>query len=107
MDECNIKLKKKNEIILLKLGGSLLTDKNTPFSLREDILESCINQISKSKKDIILIHLPQRCIFLTSYNDQNFHIKNLQHLGKHLKSIGLYFLFLVQLFCSPKIFTYL
>ncbi len=56
MDECEIKLKSKNEIILLKLGGSLLTDKNKPFSLREDILESCLNQIIESKKAIILIH---------------------------------------------------
>ncbi len=49
-------MKSKNEIILLKLGGSLLTDKNKPFSLREDILESCLNQIIESKKAIILIH---------------------------------------------------
>ncbi|MFW9971434.1 MAG: type 2 isopentenyl-diphosphate Delta-isomerase [Candidatus Odinarchaeota archaeon] len=49
-------MKINNEIILLKLGGSLLTDKNKPFSLREDILESCINQIIESKKRIILIH---------------------------------------------------
>lgn len=49
-------MKKDNEIILLKLGGSLLTDKNTPFSLREEILESCISQIIESKKLIVLIH---------------------------------------------------
>ncbi|MFW9828591.1 MAG: type 2 isopentenyl-diphosphate Delta-isomerase [Candidatus Thorarchaeota archaeon] len=49
-------MKKNNEIILLKLGGSLLTDKNEPFSLREEILEKCINQIIESKKLIILIH---------------------------------------------------
>ena len=45
-----------NEIILLKLGGSLLTDKNTPFSLRKEILESCLSQIIESKKLIVLIH---------------------------------------------------
>lgn len=56
MDECEIKLKSKNEIILLKLGGSLLTDKNKPFSLREDILENCLNQIIESNKSIVLIH---------------------------------------------------
>ncbi len=56
MDECEVKLKNNNEIILLKLGGSLLTDKNDPFSLREKILESCLNQIIDSKKLIILIH---------------------------------------------------
>ncbi|MEE9377183.1 MAG: type 2 isopentenyl-diphosphate Delta-isomerase [Candidatus Lokiarchaeia archaeon] len=49
-------MKNNNEIILLKLGGSLLTDKNDPFSLREKILESCLNQIIDSKKLIILIH---------------------------------------------------
>jgi len=49
-------LKNKNEIILLKLGGSLLTDKNKPFSLREDILENCLNQIIESNKLIVLIH---------------------------------------------------
>jgi len=49
-------LKRKNEIILLKLGGSLLTDKNKPFSLRDNILESSLNQIIESKKSIILIH---------------------------------------------------
>jgi len=49
-------LKNNNEIILLKLGGSLLTDKNTPFSLREEILESCLSQIIESKKLIVLIH---------------------------------------------------
>ena len=56
MDECESKLKSSNEIILLKLGGSLLTDKNKPFSLREEILESCLTQIIKSKKSLILIH---------------------------------------------------
>ncbi len=56
MDECELNLKNKDEIILLKLGGSLLTDKNKPFSLREDILESCLSQIIESKKAIILIH---------------------------------------------------
>lgn len=56
MDECNIKLKGKKDIIILKLGGSLLTDKNIPFSLRENILEKSINQIIESKKLIILIH---------------------------------------------------
>ncbi|NVM36872.1 MAG: type 2 isopentenyl-diphosphate Delta-isomerase [Candidatus Lokiarchaeota archaeon] len=49
-------MKNDNEIILLKLGGSLLTDKNTPFSLREEILESCLSQIIESKKLIVLIH---------------------------------------------------
>jgi len=49
-------LKNSNEIILLKLGGSLLTDKNKPFSLREDVLRSVIEQIIDANKKIILIH---------------------------------------------------
>ncbi|MHA2367044.1 MAG: isopentenyl phosphate kinase, partial [Candidatus Hodarchaeales archaeon] len=49
-------MKGKKEIILLKLGGSLLTDKNKPFSLREDVLDSCLNQIIESQKSVILIH---------------------------------------------------
>lgn len=49
-------MKQLNEIIILKLGGSILTDKNKPFSLREEILEKCLNQIIESKKLIILIH---------------------------------------------------
>ncbi|UCD00841.1 MAG: type 2 isopentenyl-diphosphate Delta-isomerase [Promethearchaeota archaeon] len=49
-------MKSNNEIILLKLGGSLLTNKNKPFSLREETLESCLTQIIESKKPLILIH---------------------------------------------------
>ncbi|MFX1503622.1 MAG: type 2 isopentenyl-diphosphate Delta-isomerase, partial [Promethearchaeota archaeon] len=56
MDECELKLKSINEIILLKLGGSLLTDKNKPFSLREEVLERCLSQIIESNKLIVLIH---------------------------------------------------
>jgi len=44
------------EIIILKLGGGLLTDKNKPFSLREDVIDSTIQQIIDSGKKIILIH---------------------------------------------------
>ena len=44
------------EIILLKLGGSLLTDKNKPFSIREDVVKSAIHQIIEANKKIILIH---------------------------------------------------
>ncbi|MFX0144885.1 MAG: type 2 isopentenyl-diphosphate Delta-isomerase [Candidatus Hodarchaeota archaeon] len=49
-------MKSVNEIVLLKLGGSLLTDKNKPFSLREGVIDNCINQVIESKKPIILIH---------------------------------------------------
>jgi isopentenyl-diphosphate delta-isomerase len=45
-----------NTIYLLKLGGSLLTDKNKPLSLREDVINSTIEQILESNKKIVLIH---------------------------------------------------
>jgi len=49
-------LNTKNEIILLKLGGSLLTDKNKPKSIREDIVKSAIQQIIDANVKLILIH---------------------------------------------------
>ena len=49
-------MKSNYEIILLKLGGSLLTDKNKPFSIREDVVRSVIQQIIDANKKIILIH---------------------------------------------------
>ncbi len=56
MDECELNLRNNNEIVLLKLGGSLLTDKDKPFSIREDIVKSAIQQIINANKKIILIH---------------------------------------------------
>ncbi len=47
---------KDKKIILLKLGGSLLTDKNKPFSIREDIVKSAIRQIIDAKEKLVLIH---------------------------------------------------
>jgi isopentenyl-diphosphate delta-isomerase len=49
-------LKSNNEIILLKLGGSLLTDKNEPFSIRENVVRNVIQQIIDANRKIILIH---------------------------------------------------
>ncbi|MHA1343672.1 MAG: amino acid kinase family protein, partial [Promethearchaeota archaeon] len=49
-------MNEKNKIIILKLGGSLLTDKNKPFSIRKQVLENVIQQIIDSGKKIILIH---------------------------------------------------
>lgn len=46
----------KTELIILKLGGSLLTDKNEPFSIRNEILEQSVNEIVKSKKKVIIVH---------------------------------------------------
>ena len=44
------------DIILLKLGGSLLTDKNKPFSIREDVVKSAVRQIIDANEKLILIH---------------------------------------------------
>jgi isopentenyl phosphate kinase len=49
-------LKRSKEIILLKLGGSLLTDKNKPFSIREEVVKSAIQQIIDAREKLILIH---------------------------------------------------
>ncbi|MHA1193200.1 MAG: isopentenyl phosphate kinase [Promethearchaeota archaeon] len=49
-------MKAENSVILLKLGGGLLTDKNKPFSIREDIVKSAVNQIIEANEKIILIH---------------------------------------------------
>ena len=56
MDESELKLKTKKEIILLKLGGSLLTDKNTPSSIREEIVKNAVQQIIDANERLILIH---------------------------------------------------
>ena len=49
-------MKGSNEIFLLKLGGSLLTDKNKPFSIREDVAKSAVLQIIDANEKLILIH---------------------------------------------------
>ncbi|MFW9941640.1 MAG: isopentenyl phosphate kinase [Candidatus Thorarchaeota archaeon] len=49
-------MKRKKEIILLKLGGSLLTDKSKPFQIREDVAKSTIQQIINANEKVILIH---------------------------------------------------
>ncbi|MBA7671756.1 hypothetical protein ES703_79919 [subsurface metagenome] len=38
------------------MGGSLLTDKNIPFSIREEVVNSAIQQIIDANKKLILIH---------------------------------------------------
>ncbi|MFX1445202.1 MAG: isopentenyl phosphate kinase [Promethearchaeota archaeon] len=49
-------MKSINKIILLKLGGGLLTDKNKPFSIREDAAKSAVQQIIEANEKVILIH---------------------------------------------------
>jgi isopentenyl-diphosphate delta-isomerase len=47
---------KNEDVILIKLGGSLLTDKKEPFSLREQVCKNIINQIVNAQKKLILVH---------------------------------------------------
>ena len=49
-------MKNINEVVILKLGGSLLTDKNKPFSIRKEVVNMSIKQIITSKKKVIIIH---------------------------------------------------
>jgi len=49
-------LNAERSVILLKLGGGLLTDKNKPLSIREDVVKSAVNQIIDANEKIILIH---------------------------------------------------
>ncbi|MGV9174060.1 MAG: type 2 isopentenyl-diphosphate Delta-isomerase [Promethearchaeia archaeon] len=46
----------EKNVIILKLGGSVITEKKQPFSLRKEIIENTINQIIESNKRIILVH---------------------------------------------------
>ncbi|MFW9898567.1 MAG: type 2 isopentenyl-diphosphate Delta-isomerase [Candidatus Thorarchaeota archaeon] len=49
-------MRSSNEIILLKLGGSLLTDKNKYFSIRENVIKSAVQQIIDANEKLIIIH---------------------------------------------------
>ncbi|MHA2068304.1 MAG: amino acid kinase family protein, partial [Candidatus Thorarchaeota archaeon] len=49
------------ELTILKLGGSLLTDKTTPFTIREDVLRSAAQEIKECLdggliQSLVLIH---------------------------------------------------
>ena len=46
----------QSSVIILKLGGGLLTDKNEPLSIREDVVISAVKQIIEANEKIILIH---------------------------------------------------
>jgi len=60
-------MKDNNEIILLKLGGSLLTDKDKPSSIREDVVESAIQQIVSAEE------AQQKALDLEPDDFDNFH----------------------------------
>ena len=47
---------KNDDIIIIKLGGSLLTDKKEPFSLREQVCKNIVGQIVSAQKKLILVH---------------------------------------------------
>ena len=54
-------LANKKPIIIIKLGGSILTDKNTPYSMRNKVIDSLISQISdyyrtSNQPKLIIIH---------------------------------------------------
>ncbi len=43
-------------MILLKLGGSLLTDKAKPFSIRSAVLQRVASEISCAKEPLVIVH---------------------------------------------------
>ena len=56
-----LELANKKPVIIIKFGGSILTDKNTPNSMRNEVINSLISQISdnyqtSNQPKIILIH---------------------------------------------------
>lgn len=46
----------KNKPLLIKLGGSAITDKNKEFTARMDIIENICLELSKAKRKIVVIH---------------------------------------------------
>lgn len=43
-------------MIILKLGGSLLTDKRKRFSIKRNILRRVVSEIKESGKRVIVVH---------------------------------------------------
>lgn len=43
-------------MILLKLGGSVVTDKSLPFSLRKKVIQRIAREIKDSKKKVLVVH---------------------------------------------------
>ena len=43
-------------MFIIKIGGSVITDKSKPDSFKKDVLSDLSKQIKKSKKEIILVH---------------------------------------------------
>jgi isopentenyl phosphate kinase len=49
-------LTSKEQLILLKLGGSLLTEKSRPFSIRKAVVKSAVQQVIDANVKLIVIH---------------------------------------------------
>ena len=43
-------------MFIIKIGGSVITDKAKQNSFKKDVIDNLAKQISKSKKEIILVH---------------------------------------------------
>jgi isopentenyl phosphate kinase len=43
-------------VILVKLGGSLITDKSVPFSYRGNVVSSLGGEIASSRKRVVIVH---------------------------------------------------
>lgn len=44
------------KIILLKLGGSIITDKNRPYVFRPEVIKGLAQEIKKSKVEVLIAH---------------------------------------------------
>jgi isopentenyl phosphate kinase len=42
--------------MIVKLGGSLITNKSKPFSLRKKVIKNAISEIIESKKKVMIVH---------------------------------------------------
>ncbi len=46
----------KNQLILIKLGGSIITDKDKPYTAKLEVIRRLARELKKSKKPFILAH---------------------------------------------------
>ncbi len=47
---------KKNKLILVKIGGSCISDKSIPKSLHENVIDNICSQIKRAGRDVLLVH---------------------------------------------------
>jgi isopentenyl phosphate kinase len=43
-------------MIILKLGGSVITDKSKPFSIRKNVLKRLAREIKEAEKELVVVH---------------------------------------------------